>query len=324
MKGPCQSIHKPHCINYLRLSITNECDLQCKYCMPYRNTIARVDKPLTLCEISRVVNGFAQNGITKVRLTGGEPLVRRDVADIVKCIAETPGISKIGLTTNGTRLSELAPDLAAAGLNAVNISLDTLNPETFKRISGCNRLDDVLRGIDAALRCGFDEVKINTVVMRGVNDRELAVIASLAKSLPVQVRFIELMPLGHSTDEWRSMYVSADEIQKILGRFKSDVNQGSASVRLLNLPGCAGSVGIISPMSKPFCDACNRVRLTSSGVIKPCLRLPIEYDIRPLISESDFASRLGEVISEMSCHKLSNRSASMSAIQFEAMSMVGG
>ena len=318
------SINKiePSGITYLRLSITNECDLRCNYCMPHRNASRHAGLPLTLHEIATLVDGFARNGVTKVRLTGGEPLVRRDVVEIVKSIAQTPGIETVGLTTNGTRLEELAADLADAGLKAVNISLDTLNPETFLSITGRDQLDLVLRGIDAALRQGFEKVKINTVVMRGVNDTELPEIASLANRLPVEVRFIELMPLGHSTEVWQSMYIGAAEIREILGGLIPRVGQGSSSASLYEFG--AGTVGIISPMSRPFCDACNRIRVTSSGVIKPCLRLPDEENIRHLLSEPDFVIRLGEIIARLSSHKLSCETAMTSAIQAKAMSLVGG
>lgn len=292
--------------------------------MPSGCKVKHVESPLTLHEIRILVNGFARNGITKVRITGGEPLLRDDVIDIVRLVIKTPGIKTVGLTTNGTNLARYASDLVRAGLKSVNISLDTLNRETFRRITSCDRLCDVLAGLDAAVCAGFEKVKINTVVMRNLNDKEVQDIARLAQKLQVDVRFIELMPLGHSSDKWRSMYISADEIRSILGDPSPRLDQGNSSAQLFDLPGGVGTVGIISPMSKPFCDACNRIRVTSSGVIKPCLRLHFEEDIRSILSEPDFNARLAEIMARVSSRKLSGSSAVTAAIDAKAMSSVGG
>ncbi|MHB1457260.1 MAG: GTP 3',8-cyclase MoaA [Armatimonadota bacterium] len=324
MKTPCVEKNEPQKINYLRLSITDRCDLCCAYCMPSGCAIEHVESPLSLHEIGILVNGFTRNGITKVRITGGEPLMRDDVVDIVRNVIQSPGIQTVGLTTNGMKLVRYASDLVQAGLKSVNISLDTLNPETFRRITSCDRLCDVLAGIDAALDAGFEKVKINTVVMRGINDTELPEIVSFAQDRGLDARFIELMPLGHSSDKWRSMYVSADEIRDILGNPSPQIDQGSCSAQLFDLPGGTGTVGIISPMSRPFCDACNRIRVTSAGVIKSCLRLHFEEDIRLILSKPDFNTRLGEIVTCMSRHKLSGSSAVTNVIDAKAMSSVGG
>ncbi len=334
---------------YLRLSITDRCDLCCTYCRPGEQPVTP-DDSLSASEIAILVDAFAQNGITKVRLTGGEPLVRDDVVETVRSIARTPGIETVALTTNGTRLPQLASELRGAGLQAVNISLDTLNPETFRRIAGQDRLQEVLSGIEAAVQCGFDKVKINTVVMRGINDGELPAIANLARTMPVDVRFIELMPLAgqaHAVGarlvppatgyqaaqgaplqrcetEWQAMYVGAEEIREILGDLTPMPGERGSSARLYSIPGGRGAIGIISPMSEPFCDRCSRVRVTSSGALKPCLRLPIEADLRPILHERDLIARLGELLSRLGCHKLSEASSMISAIQADAMCSVGG
>jgi GTP 3',8-cyclase len=311
-------------ISYLRLSITDKCDLRCNYCIPSLASVPCANSLLTSSEIDILVRAFANNGITKVRLTGGEPLLRDDVVQIVQGIADTPGIATVGLTTNGIRLAEMARDLADAGLRRVNISVDSLDRGAFRRITGRDALDDVLRGVDAALRCGFEKVKLNTVVMRGINDTEIPAIANLARQMPVEVRFIELMPLGHSTEEWQAMHVPAASIKRALGSLEPLPYEDGSSARRFRLAGSSGIVGIISPMSENFCDACNRVRVTCHGVLKPCLRLPIHEDLRPLLGSPDTECKLSEVMGRMCQHKLSGSSASCSAVQSEAMCSVGG
>ncbi|MBI2841864.1 MAG: GTP 3',8-cyclase MoaA [Armatimonadetes bacterium] len=304
--------------------MTDRCDLRCTYCTPYRRSITRVDSCLSLSEISLLVSAFARNGVTKVRLTGGEPLVRRDLVEIVRTVAGTPGIACVGLTTNGTKLQSIAHDLARAGLGLVNISLDSLNRETYQRITGRDALHDVLAGIDSAMACGFQKVKINTVVMRGVNDSELSDIAHLARDRPVEVRFIELMPLGYSGEEWRALHVPAAEIREALGGLKTSSSEPGASARCYKMPGWKGRLGIISPMTEQFCEGCNRMRVTAAGRLKPCLRLPVEEDIRPLLREPDLVKRLGMLMDRLSCHKLPAYSAPESAVQAEAMCLLGG
>lgn len=324
MKPSTSKNHEPHRATYLRLSITDECDMRCTYCTPHRQAVEHVGEPLTAREIAILVDGFARNGVTKVRLTGGEPLLRPDVVEIAKSVVRIPGIETVGLTTNGIRLEQIAPELARAGLQKINISLDTLNPTTFRRLTGQDGLDKVLKGIDAALRCGFEKIRINTVVMRGINDSELPTIAELAQRLPVEVRFIELMPLDHSTDEWQATHIPAAEIRQILGGLKPRPMLDSSSARLYDLPGMKGTVGIISPMSEPFCSVCNRIRITSRGKLKPCLRLPIEEDIRPLLSEPDFVEQLGVIIERLSCHKLPEILSTTSAVRAKTMRSIGG
>jgi len=313
-------------LSYLRLSVTDRCDMACSYCIPYRKRLAHAqdDAVLSVDEIDVLVDAFARNGVTKVRLTGGEPLVRDDVVEIVRRIAGTTGIATVGLTTNGVRLHELAPELARAGLQRVNISVDSLDRETFRRITGADALDEVFRGIDAAIACGFEKVKLNTVVMRGINDTEVASIADFAGRLPVEARFIELMPLGWATQQWRAMHVPAAEIRAALGRLEPLPYENGSSARRYTRAGSEAAVGIISPMSEGFCDGCNRIRVTCSGKLKPCLRLPDEEDLRPLLHAPDLTSRLGEVIGRLSCHKLSNSLASSSTVVAEAMCAVGG
>ncbi|MDO8682463.1 MAG: GTP 3',8-cyclase MoaA [Armatimonadota bacterium] len=322
MKPPGVSNSEAREIKYLRLSITDSCDMRCGYCVPHRTSIAHVADPLSSEEIALLVNAFAKNGVTKVRFTGGEPLQRPDVTGIISSIVGIPGIETVGLTTNGRYLKKLAANLAGAGMRRVNISLDSLDRKTFRLITGCDALNDVLDAIDAALGV-FEKVKINTVVMRGINDREIPAIASLAMSLPVEVRFIELMPLGHSASEWDMMFVSASEIRRALGNIEPLPYSGDSSARMYSLNGGRSRVGIISPMSEDFCYGCDRIRVTSSGKLRPCLRLPVEEDIRPLLRDTELPARLGEMIGRLSHHKLPQASLE-SAVQAEAMCSVGG
>ena len=246
-------------LTYLRLSITDRCELGCIYCTPARRAVTHAGAPLSLLEVAALVRAFARNGVTKVRLTGGEPLARHDVVSIVEAAAQAPGIRALGLTTNGIGLAACARDLKAAGLGLVNISLDSLDRRTYARITGRDALEEVWRGIDAALECGFERVKLNTVLMRGVNDSEAPRIAEIANHMPVEVRFIELMPLGHESRAWEAMHVPAAEIREMLPSFEPMAFESGSSARRFKLK-AGGIVGIISPVSEDFCAGCNRIR----------------------------------------------------------------
>ena len=320
-REPSEEAHK---ITYLRLSITDKCDLGCAYCAPYRASVLHADSILTVSEIAILVRAFAHNGVTKVRLTGGEPLLREDVVEVVRRVVDTPGITTVGITTNGIWLELMAKDLAKAGLQRINVSVDSLDHETFRKITGQDVLDAVFRGIEAALGCGFEQVKLNVVVMRGVNEMEIPAIADIARSLPVEVRFIEMMPLGHSTSQWQAMHFPAAEIRQALGDLEPLPYESGSSARRYRLADSQAVVGIISPMSEDFCGGCNRIRVTCCGRLKPCLRLPIEEDIRPLLGKPDLESRLNAMMSHLNRNKLSGLLASCSAIQAEAMCAVGG
>ncbi len=310
-------------IDYLRLSLTDVCDMQCSYCRPCGATQTHSSSVLSLGEIEILTGALGRLGVVKVRITGGEPLLRKDVVEVVRCVAGTPGIRTVGLTTNGTRLAKLSSELHRAGLKSVNVSLDTINRDTFQRITGRDSLDNVLKGIEEALLTDFEKVKINTVVMRGINDTELADIAALAKDCPIDVRFIELMPVGYSTPVWESLYVPASEIIEAIPGMTPLPYDGRVSARTYSVPGSLGTIGIISPMSRDFCDGCSRIRITCDGKLKPCLRLPGEYDIRALLQDPLLDECLQALLGQVSCEKLSE-GADVSAIQAQAMSMVGG
>jgi cyclic pyranopterin phosphate synthase len=272
-------------IDYLRVSVTDRCNLRCTYCMPEAGLpwIPNAET-LTFEEIERIVRAAASVGVRSIRLTGGEPLVRRDLARLVERIAALPGIEDIALSTNGILLAEQAESLAAAGLRRVNVSLDTLVPERFERIARRPGLERVLAGIDAALAAGLGPLKINCVVMRGQNDDELAAFAAFAQERAVYVRFIEMMPVAENARDQRDAYVSADEILARLtaGALLTPVPGpgGNGPARYYASPGARGAVGVISPLSHDYCDTCNRVRLTADGRLRLCLFGDYEIDLR--------------------------------------------
>jgi cyclic pyranopterin phosphate synthase len=260
-------------VNYLRVSVIDHCNLQCVYCVP-PGSIPWTPQAELLddAEIARVVRAAADLGVGKIRLTGGEPLVRPNLPDLIRAISSTSGIEEVSLTTNGTLLARHARDLAAAGLKRLNISLDTLWPHRFRQITGFDGLNQVWAGIAAAASAGLSPIKLNVVVMRGINDDEVGDFAALTRNHPYQVRFIEFMPVGPTSHLWRDLFVPAAEILSRLEDAEPLVQECSEGVaRRFRLPGAAGTIGLISPMSRPFCAACTRLRLSADGHLRPCL-----------------------------------------------------
>jgi len=272
-------------INYLRLSITNKCNLNCAYC---KHSTAPPESILTLDEMRRVIRLFAKCGISKIRITGGEPLVSDDVFEIVKICKESPEIRDITLTTNGILLQKAAKELKAAGLDRVNISIDSLIPKKYKQIARADSLAEALAGVDAAVDAGLLPVKINTVLMSGVNDDEIDDFISLTKDRAVQIRFIEYMPMGKEHD---GKFVSAEEVLSTRQHLqKCDETEGVETEgveTLYKIDGHKGKVGFITPVSRPFCENCNRVRVTADGKIRHCLGDNLETDLREILKESD-------------------------------------
>lgn len=280
-------------INYLRISLTDKCNLRCVYCMPEDMTFRPREELLQDDEIFRLVDIFAGLGFHKFRLTGGEPTVRANVVNIVKRIADTPGVRTVAMTTNGLLLDRLAEPMAQAGLQRVNISIDTLDPDRFKKVTRWGELQDVWTGIEAAKEAGL-EIKLNAVVVRGYNDTQDVVdLAALTMNNPWQVRFIEMMPFGDVSDFQQAGVVSQDElmarISASLGNL-TPVNGGQldGEARLFNLPGAAGTIGFISSVTQPFCAACSRARLTADGRLRMCLLREMEVNlIDPLRAGAD-------------------------------------
>lgn len=272
-------------INYLRVSVTDRCNLRCRYCMPEEGVVLKGYRDiLSLEEIARLVSCAAELGIKKVRLTGGEPLVRRGLAGLVQLIGDVSGIEEIALTTNGMLLPRHAGELKAAGLDRVNISLDTMDPEKFRYITRSGILDRVLAGIEAALAAGLGPVKLNMVVVKGFNDDEILDFARLTLGRPLHVRFVELMPVGEGRGEG---FLPLGEVrERIAAHFSLEPRHdlpGNGPADYYTIPGAAGRIGFIAAMSRRFCKSCNRLRLTTDGKIRPCLQKEIEVDVMRLL-----------------------------------------
>ncbi len=272
-------------INYLRISVTDRCNLRCLYCRLSDGAHLRADEALMLDEIVAVARAAAAEGIDRVRITGGEPLLRNDLLDLVAALRRLAGIAQITMTTNGLLLAPMAKPLKAAGLSRLNISLDTLQPHRFQSVTG-GRLQDVLDGI-AQAEAHFDGTKLNVVVMRGVNEDEVGDFGLMTVDRPVEVRFIEHMAMGEKRLAAPQTFVSTGEILETLRRVgpleavEHDEKAGPA--RRFRLQGARGTIGLITPVSEPFCGRCNRLRLTSEGKLRSCLLRGGEVDVRPIL-----------------------------------------
>lgn len=266
-------------IKYLRLSVTDLCNCRCVYCMG-ENGVPRLPHSAILSfeEMEEIVRAAVSLGVTKVRLTGGEPLVRRGIDELVRRLRGIEGVEELAMTTNGARLAEYAARLKSAGLDRLNVSLDTLDPEKFRRITRIGELRDTLDGLDAARRAGFEHIKLNTVLMGGVNDDEIAEIAALAKDGAFDVRFIELMPIGECTDWDRRRFLPAERVLEYLPKGERVPSDGVAE--LWRPAGFRGTVGLIRPLSHRFCADCDRIRVTADGCLKPCLHSAREIPLR--------------------------------------------
>jgi cyclic pyranopterin phosphate synthase len=277
-------------ITYLRISVTDRCNLRCVYCMPEAG-LPWIPKPdiLTFEEIVSIVRAAASVGVRSIRLTGGEPLIRRELDRLVAMIAAIPGIEDIALSTNGLLLEAQAPALRAAGLTRANISLDTLREDRFTAIARRPGLAKVLAGIDAAIAAGLGPIKINTVVMRGSNDDELEDFAKLTRERAVHIRFIEVMPVEENVGLQRDAWVSSDEVLERLrglGELHPVPNpHGNGPARMFAYDRAPGSVGVISPLAHDYCETCNRVRLSADGNLKLCLFGDHLIDLRTPLRE---------------------------------------
>jgi cyclic pyranopterin phosphate synthase len=271
-------------IHYLRISLTDHCNLRCVYCMPEEMAFRPPAEMMQDDEVLLLTHLFADLGFDKIRLTGGEPTARAHIVEIVRGIATTPGIRSVSMTTNGVLLSRLSKPLAAAGLERVNISIDTLNPAKFKRLTRWGDIEDVWEGILAAEAAGLKPVKLNAVVVRGYNEEDVIDLARLTHEHPWQVRFIEMMPFGGATDLQTGQMVSAQEIQghieHVLGSL-APINGGDldGEARVYRLPDAQGDIGFITSISEPFCANCSRARLTADGILRMCLLREYEIDL---------------------------------------------
>ncbi len=267
-------------ITYLRLSVTELCNLRCRYCMPEDGVCKKKhNEMLTEDEMILAVEAAASLGIRKIRITGGEPLVKKNILSICSRTAAVAGIEEVCLTTNGTLLSALAHSLRQSGVHRINISLDTLDTRKYSHITRRSCLTDALSGIEAALKEDFDKIKINTVLIGGFNDDEIADLAALTVKYPLDVRFIELMPMYNSGEFGRESMIPGHTVLERLPDLEPSDTQDSVA-RLYHLPGALGNVGLINPVSNHFCAQCNRLRLTADGMLKPCLHSPAEFSVK--------------------------------------------
>ncbi|MCD8139399.1 MAG: GTP 3',8-cyclase MoaA [Planctomycetaceae bacterium] len=313
-------------IDYARLSITDRCNLRCVYCMPEEG-VAKMDHGdvLSFDEIVRVAESLARLGVTRLKVTGGEPLVRKGAANLVRMLKNIDGIASVTLTTNGILLPSFAPALRDAGLDGVNISLDTLDPDRYRRLTRLGSVDDALRGLDAAL-AHFDSVKINCVPMDGVQD--VAPIASLARDAAVHVRFIELMPMGEGA---AFAPVNRESVTAALEASFGPLTpcpppRGNGPARYFSLPGFTGRIGFINTADHTICGSCNRVRLTADGVLKTCLHMDRGVPLRAIVRGRDGAG-LDEAVADAIQHKPAHHQFALGNVagaEVRRMSEIGG
>lgn len=295
-------------INYLRISITDRCNLRCQYCMP-KEGVSQFghSEILSYEEILRLASLAVKRGIAKIRITGGEPLIRKGVVELVRQASQLPGIADLSMTTNGILLAEFAPALFQAGMKRVNISMDSLSPKKYHEVTRGGELSRVWAGVEAAKQAGLSPIKINVVAMAGFNDMEILDFARLTLKDPYQVRFIEFMPVSTSS-EWRpECCISFEEIKRRIETFLPLIPLDNGRVghegpaRLFKFPGAAGEIGFISPISDHFCHSCNRLRLTADGKLKTCLFSDEETDLKTLLrsgcSDDELEEKLAEAIS---------------------------
>ncbi len=315
-------------LNYLRISVTDRCNLRCVYCDPLGDAgFIKPEKILRFEEIERLVRLFAECGITKVRLTGGEPLVRKNIVQLVSKIAAIPGIKDLALTTNGVLLESMAEALKAAGLMRINISVDSAERKSYEQITGSDMLEKVKRGIDKALELGFSPLKINSVIIKGINESQVLPLAQLSVESPLAVRFIEYCPTttdtrpsGDSIPNSKLFKVIEDRFGTLTSdRFPS--RQGPANY--FKIKNSAGNIGFISGRSTVFCHSCNRIRLTSDGKIKPCLYSSHCYDVKELIRRGSGDSKILQFLKKILTEKPGFTKLN-SPVQDFSMRKVGG
>lgn len=274
-------------VTYVRLSVTDRCDFRCVYCMAEEMTFLPREKVLTLEEMALVAEAFAQLGVNKIRLTGGEPLVRRNVMELIRHIGDLPQITDFAMTSNGSQLSRMAGDLKAAGLKRLNISLDSLDADRFRQLTRKGDLHQVVAGIDAAVATGFRGIKLNAVILKGRNDHEILDLLEFAIERGIDISYIEEMPLGEISEHHRDeTYCSSDEVREVIAQryeLMPTTEKTDGPSRYFRIPGLKTKVGFISPHSHNFCSSCNRVRVTAEGRLLLCLGNEHSVDLRAII-----------------------------------------
>lgn len=281
--------------HYLRLSVTERCNFRCTYCLPDGYQKKDCESDLSLSEIDILMQAFVKLGIRKVRLTGGEPTLRRDIIEIAQMLSMQPGIEEVALSTNGYRLASLAEPLLRAGVSAVNLSMDSLDPENFRNITGFGKPDQILTGLEQVLSLGFQKVKVNVVLLRGQNSHELSFFQDWIRNRPISVRFIELMRTGENLDFFRQHHVSMSSIQQELlktGWYLKSKKLTDGPAQVYAHPDFVGTIGLIAPYSAGFCEGCNRLRVTSKGALKLCLFGDQQESLRDCLSDISMQDRL--------------------------------
>jgi cyclic pyranopterin phosphate synthase len=318
-------------ITYIRLSITDRCDFRCFYCMAEEMEFLSRDQVLTLEECLRVIRTFVGMGVTKVRITGGEPLVRRNALWLLREAGRLEGLKELVVTTNGSQLDRYAAEMVEAGVRRVNISLDTLRADRFRSITRVGDIDKVLRGIDAAIAAGFEGIKLNAVMMRGVNDDEIVDLARFALGRGIDLAFIEEMPLGSIDRSRADTYFSSDEALDLLRPHFELVGSAESTggpARYWRIPGTRTKIGFISPHSHNFCDSCNRVRITCKGELYPCLGQNDALPLMPVLRAhpGDDAPLVRAIVDAMGIkpkgHDFNDQMKDPKVVRF--MSMTGG
>ena len=282
-------------VDYVRLSVTDRCDFRCVYCMAEEMTFVPKPQVLTLEEHFQVAQAFTELGVSKIRLTGGEPLIRTDILSLVKRLGRLEGLDQLVLTTNGSQLQRMAPDLRDCGVKRINISLDSLQHRRFRQLTRHGNLDQVLAGIETAIACGFERIKINAVVLKGRNEDEVLDLVDFAYRRGIDIAFIEEMPLGHIVEHDRALsFCSSGELREMIGQRYSmhalgDPSGNDGPARYYSLPGSETRLGFISPHSNNFCHLCNRVRVTAEGRLLLCLGNEDSVDLRAILRRPDFS-----------------------------------
>ena len=294
---------------YLRLSVTDVCNFRCSYCLPDGYRPLEKKSFLFVDEIRRIALAFAAMGGTKIRLTGGEPSLRKDLTPIIETIATTPSLKKVAMTTNGYRLKARAKEWFTAGLTSLNISIDSLDPRQFLQITGENKLLDIISGIDAALEAGFESIKINAVLLKGLNDRQLDTFLAWIADKPIELRFIELMQTGEMDARFARYHVRGDYIKQRLLQYGWQLqsrNQDDGPAQVFIHPSSMGKVGLILPYSKDFCASCNRLRISSVGKLHLCLFGEDGVELRDLLASDDqqlaLQQRIANILMDKQAH----------------------
>lgn len=276
-------------VNYVRMSVTDRCDFRCVYCMDESMTFVPRQQVLTLEEMHQIAEAFVELGVSKIRLTGGEPLIRSNVLSLCESMGSIPGLDELVMTTNGSQLAKVAQELKASGIKRINISLDTLNPDKFKELTRTGELENVLAGIDAAIEAGFERIKLNAVIMKGRNEKEVIPLIRFAMTKGLDISFIEEMPLGEITEHNRQeAFCSTAELKEMISaewplQIIESGKRSDGPSRYYQLPGERTRIGFISPHSHNFCGDCNRVRVTAEGLLLLCLGNEHSADLRAVL-----------------------------------------